>query len=46
MLVDGGMFVGPRQSWDPQMRAERQRQVDERRSAWAAAQSTMRSGDA
>lgn len=37
MLVDGGMFVGPRQSWDPALRAERTRVADERRAAWAAA---------
>lgn len=38
MLVDGGMFVGPRQSWDPELRAERARVAEERRAAWAAAQ--------
>lgn len=37
MLVDGGMFTGPRQAWDPQMRAERQRLMDERRAAFEAA---------
>ena len=37
MLVDGGMFVGPRQSWDPALRAERARLTDERRAAWVAA---------
>lgn len=38
MLVDGGMFVGPRQSWDPEMRAERQKMMDARREAFEAAQ--------
>lgn len=38
MLVDGGMHTGPRQAWDPQMRAERQRMMDERRAAFEAAQ--------
>ncbi len=34
MLVDGGMFTGPRNAWDPEMRAERQRMMDERRAAF------------
>ena len=38
MHVDGGMHVGPRSAWDPEERAERQRQVEERRAAWAAQQ--------
>ncbi|HYD45979.1 MAG TPA: SDR family oxidoreductase, partial [Phenylobacterium sp.] len=38
MLVDGGMHVGPRQAWDPQMRAERQQQMEARRAAFEAAQ--------
>lgn len=38
MLVDGGMHVGPRQAWDPQMRAERQKMMDDRRAAFEAAQ--------
>lgn len=38
MLVDGGMFTGPRQAWDPEMRAERQRLMEERRAAFEAAQ--------
>ena len=38
MLVDGGMFTGPRQAWDPELRAERQRQMDERRAAFEAGQ--------
>lgn len=38
MLVDGGMFVGPRQSWDPEMRAERMRMMEERRAAFEAGQ--------
>lgn len=38
MLVDGGMHVGPRHAWDPQMRAERQKMMDERRAAFEAAQ--------
>ena len=38
MLVDGGMHVGPRQAWDPQMRAERQQQMEARRAAFEASQ--------
>lgn len=38
MLVDGGMFVGPRQSWDPEMRAERMRMMEARRAAFEAAE--------
>ena len=38
MLVDGGMHVGPRHAWDPQMRAERQQQMEARRAAFEAAQ--------
>ena len=38
MLVDGGMFVGPRQSWDPEMRAERTRMMEARRAAFEAAE--------
>ena len=38
MLVDGGMHVGPRESWDPELRAERQKMMDERRAAFEAAQ--------
>lgn len=38
MLVDGGMHTGPRQAWDPEMRAERQRLMEERRAAFEAAQ--------
>jgi hypothetical protein len=38
MLVDGGMFTGPRQAWDPEARAERTRISEERRAAWEAAQ--------
>ena len=38
MLVDGGMFVGPRHSWDPEMRAERQKMAEARRAAFEAAQ--------
>ncbi len=37
MLVDGGMFVGPRQSWDPALRAERTRMAEDRRAPWIAA---------
>ncbi|MFI4974302.1 MAG: SDR family NAD(P)-dependent oxidoreductase [Caulobacterales bacterium] len=36
LLVDGGMHTGPRQAWDPEARAERQRIADERRAAWEA----------
>jgi len=36
MLVDGGMFVGPRQSWDPVMRAERMKMMEDRRAAFEA----------
>lgn len=38
LLVDGGMHTGPRQAWDPETRAERQRIADERRAAWEAGQ--------
>jgi NAD(P)-dependent dehydrogenase (short-subunit alcohol dehydrogenase family) len=38
MLVDGGMYVGPRNSWDPEMRAERLRQAEARRLAFEAAE--------
>ncbi len=38
MLVDGGMFVGPRQAWDPEMRAERMRMMEARRAAFEAAE--------
>lgn len=38
MLVDGGMFTGPRQAWDPEVRAERMRMQEARRAAWEAAQ--------
>lgn len=38
LLVDGGMHVGPRQSWDPAMRAERLQQMEARRAAFEAAQ--------
>ena len=34
----GGMFTGPRQAWDPEVRAERTRMQEERRAAWEAAQ--------
>ncbi|WP_304176470.1 SDR family NAD(P)-dependent oxidoreductase [Phenylobacterium aquaticum] len=40
MLVDGGMFVGPRQSWDPEMRAERTRMQEARRAAFEAGQAS------
>lgn len=36
MLVDGGMFVGPRQAWDPELRGARQREREERLAAWKA----------
>ena len=38
MVVDGGMTVGPRQSWDPAMQAERLRMMEARRAAYEAAQ--------
>jgi Zn-dependent alcohol dehydrogenase len=38
MLVDGGMFVGPRNSWDPEMRAERMKMMEARRAAFEAAE--------
>ncbi|WP_309643087.1 glucose 1-dehydrogenase [Phenylobacterium sp.] len=38
LMVDGGLFVGPRNSWDPEMRAERTRLMEERRAAFVAAQ--------
>lgn len=38
LMVDGGLFVGPRNSWDPEMRAERLRINEERRAAFEAAQ--------
>jgi NAD(P)-dependent dehydrogenase (short-subunit alcohol dehydrogenase family) len=38
MLVDGGAHVGPRHSWDPVMRAERQAEREARRAAYEAAQ--------
>jgi NAD(P)-dependent dehydrogenase (short-subunit alcohol dehydrogenase family) len=38
LMVDGGLFVGPRNSWDPEMRAERQRLADERLAAFEASQ--------
>ena len=36
MLVDGGMFTGPRQAWDPELRGARQREREERLAAWRA----------
>ena len=36
LLVDGGMYVGPRQSWDREMQAERQKMMEERRARFAA----------
>ena len=38
MLVDGGMHVGPRNAWDPVMRAERVAQMEARRAAFEAAE--------
>ncbi|CAN5778232.1 glucose 1-dehydrogenase [soil metagenome] len=38
MLVDGGMHVGPRNAWDPAMRAERMAQMEARRTAFEAAE--------
>jgi NAD(P)-dependent dehydrogenase (short-subunit alcohol dehydrogenase family) len=36
MLVDGGMFTGPRQAWDPELRGARAREREERLTAWKA----------
>jgi NAD(P)-dependent dehydrogenase (short-subunit alcohol dehydrogenase family) len=36
MLVDGGMFTGPRQAWDPELRDARVRERQERLAAWRA----------
>jgi NAD(P)-dependent dehydrogenase (short-subunit alcohol dehydrogenase family) len=38
ILVDGGLLVGPRQSWDPMMQAERAREIESRRAAFEAKQ--------
>jgi NAD(P)-dependent dehydrogenase (short-subunit alcohol dehydrogenase family) len=38
MLVDGGMYTGPRHAWDPVMRAERNAERDARRAAFEAAE--------
>lgn len=38
LMVDGGLFVGPRNAWDPQMRAERTKMMEERRAAFEHAQ--------
>ncbi|HEY9218952.1 MAG TPA: SDR family oxidoreductase [Phenylobacterium sp.] len=38
MLVDGGMFTGPRNAWDRQMQSERARMAEQRRAAWEASQ--------
>jgi len=40
LLVDGGLLVGPRQSWDPMMQAERAREIEARRAAFEAAAKT------
>ncbi len=40
MLVDGGMFTGPRNAWDPELRAERMRMMEERRAAFEAGQTS------
>lgn len=37
LLVDGGMFVGPRHSWDPEEQARRMKDVEARRAAAMAA---------
>ena len=36
MLVDGGMFTGPRQAWDPELRDQRLRQRRAQLAAWRA----------
>ena len=36
MLVDGGMFTGPRQAWDRETQQERLRVAEQRRAAWEA----------
>lgn len=38
MLVDGGMYTGPRHAWDPEMRAERAAEREARRAAFEAAE--------
>ena len=38
LVVDGGMTVGPRQAWDPEIQAERMRVMEARRAAYEAAQ--------
>ena len=37
LLVDGGMYVGPRQAWDRDMQAERQKLMEERRAQFTKA---------
>ena len=36
IVVDGGMTVGPRQAWDPEVQAERMRVMEARRAAFEA----------
>ena len=38
IVVDGGMTVGPRQAWDPEVQAERMRMMEARRAAFEAGQ--------
>jgi NAD(P)-dependent dehydrogenase (short-subunit alcohol dehydrogenase family) len=40
LLVDGGMYVGPRQSWDREMQAERSKMMEARRAQFEAASQT------
>lgn len=40
LMVDGGMFVGPRNSWDREMQAERTRVAEERRARFMANQAS------
>ena len=43
LMVDGGLFVGPRHAWDPAERAERMRRREEQRRQWEAAQAAQTS---
>lgn len=42
LMVDGGLFVGQRSSWDPEMRAERTRMAEARRAAFETAAGTSK----
>jgi NAD(P)-dependent dehydrogenase (short-subunit alcohol dehydrogenase family) len=43
MLVDGGMFTGPRQAWDRELQGERLRVAEQRRTAWQTSQAAEES---